>query len=681
VTTTVTDRSEVVGYDVVDGVAVLRIVNPPVNSSTVAVRQGVTDGIRRASADDAVAAVVLIGTDRAFVTGSDLREFDGPLPDPQLPSVIRAIEQSPKTVVAALTGPVLGGGLELALGCDARVAHPSTVVGLPEVSLGMVPGAGGTQRLPRLVGAARAIQIVCSGARLGAVKALEAGIVDAVADGDLLEDAIAHARTAPKRLLIDLPVPADVPGAVEAAAADQLRKGRGRPQVVAAVGAILMAVSVAAPAALRHERAEFDRLRLGREARALRHLFFSGRATAREYRRTAGKDVTTVGVIGAGTMGSGIARSFVDHGFHVVLVDTDEAATARGVDRLVSGWQRAVRSGGLDDAELQDRRGRVTTSTSFDALAGCELVIEAVFEDMEVKSDVLRRIEAAVSADAVIATNTSYLDLDVLAESLQDPTRLVGMHFFSPAHATKVLEIVRGDRSGTAEIATAVSSARVLGKTPIVSGVGFGFIGNRIFAAYRRQCELMVLEGALPHEVDAALQEFGFAMGPFAVADMSGLDIAWNMRRSRPATGDAVIADRLCEAGRFGQKTGAGWYRYEPGSTTPVVDPEVEALVEQVSRDAGVTRRPISSGEIVRRALLAMVNEAAHVVSEGIASAAPDIDVMLTLGYGFPKHEGGPVFWYRQEDPAVIDEELRQLGGRLGRLSDDASVLADRTPA
>jgi len=681
VTATVTDQAGVVGYDVVDGVAVLRIVNPPVNSSTVAVRQGVTEGIRRASADAAVVAVVLIGTDRAFVTGSDLREFDGPLPDPQLPSVIRAIEQSPKTVVAALTGPVLGGGLELALGCDARVAHPTTVVGLPEVSLGMIPGAGGTQRLPRLVGAARAIQIVCSGARLGAATALEAGIVDVVAEGDLLEQAIAHARSASKRLLIDLPVPAESPGAVEAAAAEQLRKGRGRPQVVAAVGAILMAGSVAAPAALRHERAEFDRLRLGREARALRHLFFSGRATAREYRKDAAKDVTTVGVIGAGTMGSGIARSFVDHGFSVVLVDTDDAATSRGVERLVSGWQRAVRSGGMDDTELQRRRDRVTTSTSFDALGGCDLVIEAVFEDAAVKSDVLRRIEDAVGPDAVIATNTSYLDLDALAQQLQAPHRLVGMHFFSPAHATKVLEIVRGAESGSAEIATAVSLARVLGKTPIVSGVGFGFIGNRIFAAYRRQCELMVLEGALPHQVDAALQEFGFAMGPFAVADMSGLDIAWNMRKSRPGTGDAVIADRLCEAGRFGQKTGAGWYRYRSDSTEPIVDHEVEALVERTAQDLGVTRRPISAGEIVRRALLAMVNEAAQAVSEGVASSASDVDVMLTLGYGFPKHEGGPVFWYRQEDPVVVDEELRQLGDRLGRVSDDVSVLADRTTA
>jgi 3-hydroxyacyl-CoA dehydrogenase len=325
---------------------------------------------------------------------------------------------------------------------------------------------------------------------------------------------------------------------------------------------------------------------------------------------------------------------------------------------------------------VDERRQRLHVSADFEGLSPCDLVIEAVFEDFAVKSDVLGKIESVVRDDAIIATNTSYLDLDELAKALTRPSQLVGMHFFSPAHATKVLEIVRRTECSAIAIATAVSVARALGKTPVVAGVGFGFIGNRVFAAYRRQCELMVLEGALPEQVDRALEDFGFAMGPFAVADMSGLDIAWRMRKSRPSTGDAVIADRLCAAGRFGQKSGAGWYRYESGSTVRHIDPEVEVLIVESAHDVGVVRRPVTSSEIVRRALLAMVNEAAATVASGVAGNAGDIDVMMTLGYGFPSHQGGPVFWYRDQDPAAIDEELRALGDRLGQLYPVRASLA-----
>jgi 3-hydroxyacyl-CoA dehydrogenase len=378
-------------------------------------------------------------------------------------------------------------------------------------------------------------------------------------------------------------------------------------------------------------------------------------------------------------MGAGIARSFIDHGYQVVLVDTDTAAVDRAVSRLSAGWQRAVHAGSVGESEVDERRERLQVSVKFEALSPCDLVVEAVFEDFDVKSEVLRRIESVVRDDAIIATNTSYLDLDDLAESLTRPPRLVGMHFFSPAHATKVLELVRRANCGAIEIATAVSVARTLGKTPIVSGVGFGFIGNRIFAAYRRQCELMVLEGALPDQVDRALEDFGFAMGPFAVADMSGLDIAWKMRKSRPPTGDAVIADRLCAAGRFGQKTGAGWYRYESGSTARQIDPEVEVLVVDTARDLGVVRRTMARPEIVRRALLAMVNEAANTVAEGIADHAEDIDVMMTLGYGFPSHQGGPVFWYREQDPAAIGDEIHAVADRLGQVSSELAGLAPQS--
>ncbi|MEU3657091.1 3-hydroxyacyl-CoA dehydrogenase NAD-binding domain-containing protein [Streptomyces sp. NPDC032161] len=672
-----------VRYEVEHRVAVLTIDNPPVNASTAAVRAGLLAGVTQAANDDDVVAIVLIGNDRAFISGSDLREFDGPLPEPQLPQVIAAVEACPKPVVAALAGAALGGGFELALGCDARVAAHSALVGLPEVSLGMIPGAGGTQRLPRIVGTARAIELVCGTRRVKAAEALELGIVDALADGDLRDFAVSYAATtATKRVLISQPVPSGPADAVDATAQTALSRGKGRPHVVAAVGAVLLASAVGAPEALRHERAEFNRLRLGSEASALRHLFFAERATAREYRRTGTREVRRVGVVGAGTMGSGIARAALDAGYTVVLVEADAQALAAGSQRIAEGYARAVSRQHLSDEARRDRLDRLTSSLTYADLAACDLVIEAVFEEPDVKCSVLAQIDAVVRPDTVVASNTSYLDLDELAASTADPTRVVGMHFFSPAHATKVVEVVRGTASTDAAVATAIAVGRALRKVPIVAGVGFGFIGNRIFNAYRRQCELMLEEGAQPWQVDQALQGFGFAMGPFAVADMSGLDIAWRMRKGQAATRDpraryVRIADLLCEEGRLGQKTGKGWYAYPAGSTTPVRDPEVEALVEGESARAGIERRPFSGDEIVQRAVLAMANEAALVLGEGIATRASDVDLMLTLGYGFPRHQGGPAFWSRWQDPQELLGRLDELATATGHgfVPGDLSLL------
>jgi 3-hydroxyacyl-CoA dehydrogenase len=662
----------VVRYERDGSVAVLRIDNPPVNASTRDVRSGLLAGLHRAGNDNEVTTIVLIGTDRAFVSGSDLREFDGLLPEPQLPEVIGAIEQCPKPVVAALSGPVLGGGFELALGCDARVGSAGMLVGLPEVGLGMIPGAGGTQRLPRLIGTAAAMEVVCSGRRLNAHECLDAGIIDGLAESDLYTFAVDFARTrSVKRTLIASPIPADPPGLVETAARAALTRGKGRPQVAAAVAAVLAAGAVPARLALDHERAEFTRLRLGAEARALRYLFFAERAAAREYRSITSSPITTVGVVGAGTMGAGIARTALEAGLCVVLLEARSEALEAGQSRIAAGFARAVQQGKLTEADKLARLGRLSTTLQYRDLARCDLVIEAVFEDFEIKAEVLKRIDAVVAPTTVIASNTSYLDLDALAASTDNPERIVGMHFFSPPHATRVVEVVHGAATTPQVTATAVSVTRILGKTAIAAGVGFGFIGNRLFNAYRRQCELMVEEGAYPHQIDRALERFGFAMGPFAVADMSGLDIAWKMRKSVANQRDPNIRyvdvpDLLCEQGRFGQKAGRGWYRYNSESTTPVRDAEVDALIDAESARKGIQRRVITDTEITDRVLLAMANEAALLLAEGIAARSSDIDLMMALGYGFPRHHGGPVYWARHQDPERLQAALSQLQSASG---------------
>ncbi|GGL14026.1 3-hydroxyacyl-CoA dehydrogenase NAD-binding domain-containing protein [Nocardia jinanensis] len=655
----------------VDGrVAVLRIDNPPVNASTARVRAAIISGIARAANAEDITGIVLIGNERAFISGSDLTEFAEPLlPEPQLPEVIAAIEQCPKPVVAALSGMTLGGGLELALGCDARIAAPSAVVGLPEVSLGMIPGAGGTQRLPRLIGIAATIELVCTGTRLTAPQALDAGIVDELCatEEDLLGCALAHAsRQETKRILARAPIRPDAVGSVEAAAAEAIRQIGARPRVVAAIGATMLAGAVPGSDALAFERGEFHRLRVGREAQALRHLFFAERAAGRDQRGGDASHINIVGVVGAGTMGIGIARAFLDTGLNVVLLEANRDALESGTQRLQQGYERAITRGQLDETAVRARLATLTTTMIYADLQPCDLIIEAVYEDMNVKQNVLRQVEEVVRADIPVATNTSYLDLDELAASTSDPGRIVGLHFFSPAHATKVLEVVHGTATSEATTATAVALARRMRKTPVVAGAGFGFIGNRIFNAYRQQCELMLEEGAYPRQVDDALEEFGFAMGPFTVADLSGLDIAWRMRQNTAAHRDphvryADIADLLCEQGRFGQKAQQGWYRYNAGSTQPLTDRAVEDLIDAESRRKGIARRPFTNREIVRRALLSMANEAALLLADGIAARPSDIDLMMTLGYGFPRHHGGPVFWAAHEDLDTLSAELQQL--------------------
>jgi 3-hydroxyacyl-CoA dehydrogenase len=639
-------------------IAVIVLDNPPVNASTARLRTGLLAALTGTAADDAVGGVVLIGAGTHLMSGSDLREFSADeVPGPQLPEVLAAIERHPRPVVAALSGATLGGGFELALACDRRIALDGGQVGLPEAGLGMIPGAGGIVRTARLVDPDRLLDLVVTARRVPVADALADGLVDEVVPDGLRRRAVAVARTASKRVLTALPARTGTPGRVEETARRLLARRGADPVVVAAVGAVLAAGALPAAAALRHERAEFTRLRRSPEAAAKRHLFFARRAAARAGRPERDHPVRTVGVIGAGTMGAGIARAFAAAGVDVVLVDRDPAVLDRARDQV-----------GRDGA---GSAARVRTGTGFDALAAADLVIEAVVEDHDVKTQVLAEAAGVVRPGVPLATNTSYLDVDALAAAVPDRGRVLGMHFMAPAHRTPVLEVVRGAATSADALDHVLSAARLLGKLPVIVGVCDGFVGNRIFSAYRYQCELLVEEGAGPREVDDALLAVGVAMGPFAVADMSGLDVAWRARRRRDATRDPrerypQVADRLVEKGRLGQKTGGGWYAYAGGDRTPLDDPEVARIIADVRASAGVTQRRIGPDEIVDRVLTATANEAALVLAEGIAARPGDVDLLLTGGYGFPERLGGPCHWAATRPPADLAAAQQRLADATG---------------
>ncbi|RDE09570.1 3-hydroxyacyl-CoA dehydrogenase NAD-binding domain-containing protein [Pelagibacterium lacus] len=661
-------------------VAVIIIDNRPINVGSHAVRTGLLDAIKAIDTDPSIKGAVLIGGDRSFIVGSDLKEFDLPLAEPQLPAVIAAIESSPKPFVAALHGAALGGGYELALGCDARIAAPGTLVGLPETTLGMIPGAGGTQRLPRLTGTVAAIDLITSGRRVGADEALRLGMVDIIAHGDLREEAVNLAlhydgRKAP---VLEKNLPTDDPDREELAAAAALRKSRNRPHIAEAIRHIRAVGRIPAAQGLLNERAAFQNLRIAPDAKALRHLFFAEREAGRSaFARTGeAKKIDRVGILGAGTMGTGIALAALAAGLTVRLVDNAEVALMRGRKAIEDQLARRVTQKRLRQSAADAQLGRLHIASSMDVFADCDLVIEAVIEDLSVKRDAFAALDRVVRPGTLLASNTSYLDIDRVAEVTSRPADVLGLHFFSPAHATRLLEVVRAEATSADALATGIALAGQLGKQAVIARNVFGFIGNRIYAAYRRECEFMLEDGALPHEVDDALEAFGFAMGPFAVADMSGLDIAWRMRQAQtgrrdPAARYVKIPDLLCEAGRLGQKAGAGYYSYGGPGQEKGRDPEVEALIVEASREAGRTRTSIAPDTIVRRALIAMVNEAALAIEDGAAETPASIDVTMTNGYGFPRWIGGPVHWARQQETTALhidcDELVRQAGSGTRR--------------
>lgn len=654
-------------------VLVIVIDNPPINAGSLAVRKGVSEAIAMLASDPELRCAVLIGRSNTFIAGSDLREFGQPLEEPQLPAVIRAIEEVPKPVVAALDGAALGGGFELALGCDARVATPRTVVGLPEVTLGMIPGAGGTQRLPRLVGASRAIGMVCSGERIRAAEAHRLGIVDEVAQGDLQAAAVAYARRMDgKRRVRDIVVPAEPAEAIEKARKAALKGGRARPNVHDAIERVQAAANEPVDAALARERQLFQDFRVGPDAFALRHLFFAEREAARPLGADApeARALRRVAVVGGGTMGAGIAICVTQAGLPVDLLERDEGLASGCEQRLAEYWNGRVQSGRCTETQAVHYRSLVTVGCDWQVLGQADLAIEAVYEDLAAKQEVFRELDRLLPPGAVLASNTSYLDLDALAATTGRPLDVIGLHFFSPAPVMKLLEVVRAGASSDTALATGLALARKLGKQPVLARNGFGFIGNRIFDAYRRQCEFLLEEGATPQHVDAALEAFGFALGPFAVADLSGLDVAWRMRKARshlrdPEARYVAVADRLCEQGRLGQKVGAGWYRYASASAPRKPDAEVVKLVADLAAQKGMSRREVGDEEIVRRAVGAMVNEALRVLQDGTAARAGDIDVALVHGYGFPRWRGGPLWWAKQQGAplAGILDELERASG------------------
>lgn len=658
-----------------DGVAIVEIDNPPVNAMSAHVRLQLIAALHEAESDPSVSGIALTGSGSRFVAGADIREFGKPSVSPTLPEVVEALDRCGKPIAAAIEGQALGGGLELALACDWRIAKSDASLGLPEVKLGLIPGAGGTQRLPRLIGVAKSIELIATGKVIKAAEALQIGLIDEIAQGSAVDACLLRLREAggSKRRVASLAVAQEDQASMDEASASTLKNKRNTTEAArTAVAIVTSAAHLEFSEGLAAERAAFIKLRSGEEAAALRYLFFA----EREAPKVAGLDafplpVLKTGVIGAGTMGSGIAVALMNAGLSVVLVEQSVEALEKGLSRIDEILGRSVKSGRLSAETMRSQREALVSSTDMTALCEADLVIEAAFEDLDVKLDLFKRLDQAVSPQAILATNTSYLDINAIAAAASRPERVLGLHFFSPAHVMRLLEIVRGKATSDEALATGIALARKLGKLPVVAGVCDGFIGNRIFSAYRRQCEIMLEDGALPEDIDNALEAFGFAMGPFAVADLAGLDISWSRRKRLAVTRDpreryVPVADMLCEQGRFGQKAGAGWYRYSGDERRREPDPAVRALIERASEARSISRHSFDGAEVQQRALAAMVNEAALVIEDRIAQRASDIDVVLVHGYGFPAVRGGPLFWASRQDPAAFNRALDAVEASTG---------------
>lgn len=639
--------------------AIVTIDNPPVNALSQGVRVGLAAACQEVAAAKDTKAVVLTCAGRSFVAGADIKELGQTPLEPYLPDVLTMIEESGVPWVAAIHGTALGGGLELAMSCHGRVAAQAAKMGLPEVTLGIIPGSGGTVRLPRLVPMADAITMVTGGKPITAEQASRMGLVDRISADDLLEDAKTFALELAEQgvTVATLRRPLVAGNAVDwDAAAKQLEKrSRGAAAPLQALASLKVAATAPADEALRQERQTFLKLAASTESAALRHIFFAERSAGQSLKTADADpvDLGRIGVIGGGTMGAGIATALLLAGSCVHLIERDAAAADIAKGRVAETIAASLKRGVISTEKAEFATASLTVGDDYAVLADCPLVIEAVFEDMEVKRAVFERLDAVMPEDAVLATNTSYLDVNSLAATTRDPSRILGLHFFSPAHVMKLLEVVRGDATGPCALATGAALAKLLRKVPVVAGVCDGFIGNRIMAAYRRECEFILEEGALPQFIDAAMEEFGFAMGIYKVQDMSGLDIAWAQRKARAAdrpAGEryAHIADRMCEAGRLGRKTGKGWYDYSTGTTQP--DPEVAQIIAEERDRAGITPRDFTKAEIMERILNIMQDEARDILREGIAENSADIDVVMVLGYGFPRHKGGPMFMARERD-------------------------------
>jgi 3-hydroxyacyl-CoA dehydrogenase len=669
--------SDAAQYSVRDGIAVITLNNPPVNGLGHALRSGIADGLAKAEADPAVRAVVLIGSAKAFSGGADIREFNTPksFAKPSLPELNEQQDAMQKPLVAAIGGFALGGGLELALGCHYRVAAPKANLGLPEVKLGILPGSGGTQRLPRLVPVAEAVKMITSGNPIPAEKARELGLVDELASGDLLEASLTFAKQliaegrGPRRVRdLKAKFDGDAKRFFEETRAAVAKESRGYPAPLEIVACIEAAVTRPFDEGRKFERERFEVLVNSVESKALRHMFFAERQVTKipgVPEDTPTRAIRKAAVIGAGTMGGGIAMNFANAGIPVTVIEMKQEALERGLATIRKNYAGTVAKGRLKQEEMDRRMALISPSLKVEDARDVDIVVEAVFERMDVKQEIFRKLDSIARPGAILATNTSTLDVNAIAAVTKRPQDVIGTHFFSPANVMRLLEVVRGAKTANDVLATTMALGKTLKKVPVVSGVCDGFIGNRMIEKYGQQSLFLVDEGASPAQVDAAAQKWGLAMGPFAMGDLAGLDIGWEIRKrryaERPDFVYSRVGDRLCEMGRYGQKTGKGWYLYEAGSRKPLPDPEVDRLVADYRKQIGVEPRQISDEEIVERLIYALVNEGAQILAEGIALRASDIDMVYLTGYGFPAYRGGPMFYASTVGLAKVVESIKRF--------------------
>ena len=672
-----------VRYEVDGGVAVLTLANPPVNALGAALRAALDGALARAEADESVRAIVLAAEGKVFVGGADISEFGKPPQAPSLPDVLERLDAGRKPVVAAIGGAALGGGLELAMACHVRVAAPAAKLGLPEIKLGIIPGAGGTQRLPRLIGPDAAFAMMLTGEPVSAETAAKLGIVDAVVLGDLVPAAriraleLADSGALPRvRDRADMLIP-EARQAFEAKAEEAVKRDPEATNVHALARAVRAGLDPDAfDAAVAVERAEFRTLVEDPRSKALRYAFFAEREAARVpglSKDTPRRPVETAAVIGAGTMGGGIAMCFANAGIPVTVIETEAGALERGLDRVKGLYAGSAKRGSITEAQRDERIGRITGAIGLENAGEADIVIEAAFEDMAVKREIFSKLDGIAKPGAILATNTSYLDVDAIAAVTGRPQDVLGLHFFSPANVMRLVEVVRAGKTAPDVLATALDLAKRLNKLPVTVGVCFGFVGNRILERRSRAAERLLLEGALPHAVDATVTGFGFRMGPFAMSDLAGLDIGWRSRKD--FGGRAPVADALAEMGRFGQKTGRGFFVYSDGARTGTRDPEVEALIEKTAAEHGIARRSFTPDEIIARLMYPMVNEGARILEEGIAARPGDIDTIWINGYNWPAWRGGPMHWADTVGLKTLAEALTRFARETGDDSQEPAPL------
>ena len=686
--------SEIVTLTQQEDIAVITLDNPPVNSLSFEVRDALKHKLDQVRQDATYKALVIIGAGRMFSSGADISEFNqSPPPDtPNLSRVIDDLENSLKPVVAAIHGVAAGGGLELTLGCHYRIASPTTRLGLPEVTLGFVPGAGGTQRLPRLVGLERALDMIVSGRLVPAHEALASGVIDEITEDNLGVAAVTFARkligkTNAVRRTRDLDAHLGLKKDHSSVIADfrtrMARKARGFEAPYACVECIEAAVTLPFSDGLQKERQIFQKLVTSDQAKAQRHVFFADRR-AKKIKDVPKDTPTTViesaAVIGCGTMGAGIAMTLANAGIPVTVLETSQQSLRKGLDAIHHTYSTTLSKGRLSQTGLDERMARIKPTLHYDDVHDVDIVIEAVYENLEAKRQVFQTLDRTCKPETILATNTSTLNINDLAAVTKRPNKVIGTHFFSPANVMRLMENVRGTETSRETIATVMQLSKRLEKVGVLVGVCDGFVGNRMLYAYRRQADFLLEEGALPVQIDKAIYDFGMPMGPFQMADLAGLDIGWQIRKHQAANRPAhlrysPIADRICELGRFGQKTKAGWYRYEPASRTPIVDPIIDKLISDVSAELGIVRRSIDDSTIISRCFYPLINEGAKILAEGVALRPSDIDVVWIYGYGFPAYLGGPMFWADRLGLATVYDAMKRLHEEHGEWLEPAPLL------